>query len=59
LVVFDPTAIESRARFPHAGDPCAEPTGIKNVIVNGEIAVLDNRPVNTAAGKLIKQNGGI
>ena len=39
VVVFDPATIEDRATF---ADPFRYPAGIKAVLMNGEIALLDD-----------------
>ena len=43
LLVFDPEEIMDRADFPGLGCPNAAPTGIRCVIVGGEVAVLNGR----------------
>ena len=43
LLVLDPKAIADCADFPGLGCPNAAPTGIRCVIVGGEVAVLNGR----------------
>jgi N-acyl-D-amino-acid deacylase len=48
IVVFDPATIEDRATF---ADPFRYPTGIKAVLVNGEVALLDDARPNERRGR--------
>jgi N-acyl-D-amino-acid deacylase len=48
IVVFDPATIEDRATF---ADPFRYPTGIKAVLVNGEVALLDDSRGPERAGR--------
>jgi N-acyl-D-aspartate/D-glutamate deacylase len=48
LVVFDPATIEDRATF---ADPFQYPAGIKAVIVNGQVALLDNGRSDSRSGR--------
>jgi N-acyl-D-amino-acid deacylase len=55
ITVFDINTITDNSRFPHEGDPCTPPDGVLAVIVNGEIAVLNNEIMNSTAGRIIRQ----
>jgi N-acyl-D-amino-acid deacylase len=51
VVVFDPATIEDRATF---ADPFRYPTGIKAVLVNGGVALLDGSRSDTRAGRPLR-----
>lgn len=50
IVVFDPAAVVDRATFE---DPTQRPTGIRWVLVNGEVVIDDGRTVSARAGRVI------
>ncbi len=52
LVLFDPDAIADTATFEN---PCAFPTGIRMVIVNGRIAAQDGRVTAERAGRVLRR----
>jgi N-acyl-D-amino-acid deacylase len=51
VVVFDPATIEDRATF---ADPFRYPAGIKAVLVNGRIALLDDTRGETRDGRALR-----
>jgi N-acyl-D-amino-acid deacylase len=53
LVVFDANTIIDNADF--VNDTYAPNTGIQYVIVNGKLALVDNKYTGTAAGKVIRR----
>jgi N-acyl-D-aspartate/D-glutamate deacylase len=54
LVVFDPKTFEDRATYEK---PFETSTGIRWVIVNGEIAIADGMPQDVLAGKPLRRVG--
>lgn len=50
IVIFDPSTIEDKATFE---EPFRFSTGIKYVIVNGEISVEDNEPTGQRNGRVL------
>jgi N-acyl-D-aspartate/D-glutamate deacylase len=52
LVVFDPATVRDLATFEH---PAVHPAGIRDVIVNGGVAVRDGRETGTRAGRLLRR----
>lgn len=53
LVVFDPETIKDGATFE---EPIKPPVGIKYVILDGKIAVKDNKILNNRLGRVIRRN---
>jgi N-acyl-D-amino-acid deacylase len=51
IVVFDPATVEDRATF---AEPFQYPTGIKAVLVNGNVALLDGLRGNTRDGRALR-----
>lgn len=51
IVVFDPATVEDRATF---AEPFQYPTGIKAVLVNGSVALLDGSRGNTRDGRPLR-----
>ena len=51
IVVFDPATITDRATY---ADPFQYPTGIKAVLVNGAVALLDGAREGKAAGRSVR-----
>jgi N-acyl-D-aspartate/D-glutamate deacylase len=51
VVVFDAATIEDRATF---ADPFQYPTGIKAVLVNGRVALLDEARGDTRDGRALR-----
>lgn len=54
LLVFDPEEIMDQADFPGLGCPNAAPTGIRCVIVGGEVAVMNGQFENLSMGGAIR-----
>lgn len=54
LVLFDPATITDRATYE---DPTRLPTGIEAVVVNGRLAMRQGRPVDVAAGRVLRWRG--
>lgn len=54
VVIFDPDEIRDNADFPDRGSPDAKPSGIKIVMVNGQIAIKDNIATGNLAGTIVK-----
>ncbi|MCL2580383.1 MAG: amidohydrolase family protein [Oscillospiraceae bacterium] len=54
VVVFDLEKLRGRGEFAHIGNPAATPEGIKAVIVNGKIAIRDDKIECTTAGKVLR-----
>jgi N-acyl-D-amino-acid deacylase len=52
LVVFDPATIQDRATY---DDPFAMATGVRWVLVNGQVAVADGVPTGVLAGKVLRR----
>ncbi len=52
LVVFDPTTIQDRATYE---DPFAMATGVRWVVVNGQVAIADGVPNGVLAGKVLRR----
>ncbi len=52
LVVFDPTTIQDRATYE---DPLAMATGVRWVVVNGQVAIADGVPNGVLAGKVLRR----
>ena len=52
LVVFDPATVLDLATFDH---PAAYPAGIRDVVVNGALAVRDGRETGVRAGRLLRR----
>jgi N-acyl-D-amino-acid deacylase len=51
IVVFDPTRIEDRATF---ADPFRYPAGIKAVLINGSVTLLDDTRGDTREGRALR-----
>lgn len=51
VVVFDPATVTDRATFT---DPFQYPDGIRAVIVNGEVALLDNHRSTVGSGRALR-----
>jgi N-acyl-D-amino-acid deacylase len=51
IVVFDPTTIEDRATF---ADPFRYPAGIKAVLINGSVTLLDDTRGDTREGRALR-----
>ena len=54
LVIFDPETVGDAADFPGLGKPDAPNTGIRFVLVGGEIAVTENRSTGILAGRPLR-----
>ncbi len=54
LVLFDPATVADRATYE---DPALPPTGIEAVVVNGRLAMRHGRPVDVAAGRVLRWRG--
>ncbi len=52
LVVFDPATIQDRATYE---DPFAMATGVRWVVVNGQVAIADGVPNGVLAGKVLRR----
>lgn len=52
LVVFDPATIQDRATYE---DPFAMATGMRWVVVNGQLAIADGTPTGALAGKVLRK----
>jgi N-acyl-D-aspartate/D-glutamate deacylase len=52
LVVFDPNAVIDNATFE---DPFQSPAGIRWVVVNGEVAVDDDKIAGATSGKVLRR----
>lgn len=53
IVIFDPDIIIEKATFK---EPILSPDGISHVIMNGEIAVENNRILRNRLGKVIRRS---
>jgi N-acyl-D-amino-acid deacylase len=51
VVVFDPATVEDRATF---ADPFQYPVGIKGVVVNGSVALLDGERGGARTGRALR-----
>ncbi|MGV3772494.1 MAG: N-acyl-D-amino-acid deacylase family protein [Verrucomicrobiales bacterium] len=54
LVIYDPTQIQDKATFTR---PHQYPAGIHHVIVNGKVAVTNNRITEAKSGQIIRNQG--
>jgi N-acyl-D-amino-acid deacylase len=54
VVVFDPATVADRATF---AEPFQYPTGIKAVVVNGVVALLDGERGSRLAGRSVRPTG--
>lgn len=54
LVIFDIDTIQDKADYPCYGDTHTRPEGIKNVIINGDVAVDGKEVLPVKPGKLIR-----
>jgi len=54
IAIFDLEKLRERGEFPHIGDPAATPEGIKAVIVNGKVAIRDEKVECATAGKVLR-----
>ena len=55
VVVFDPDSIADRATF---SEPHRYSVGVVDVLVNGQVAMLDGKPSGLAAGRVIRSTDG-
>jgi N-acyl-D-aspartate/D-glutamate deacylase len=53
IVVFDPATVGDRATYE---DPHQYATGMRHVVVNGEIELADGVPTGTLAGRALRRN---
>jgi len=53
LVVFNPEKVENAATY---GNPHLSPNGIPYVLVNGQLAIDENKPTGALAGKVLRYN---
>jgi N-acyl-D-amino-acid deacylase len=51
VVVFDPTSVQDTATY---ADPFQYPKGIKAVVVNGSLALLDGARMNQTTGRALR-----
>jgi N-acyl-D-amino-acid deacylase len=52
LVVFDPATVRDEATY---AEPHRFPSGIRHVLVSGELAVRDGRPTGARAGRVLRR----
>jgi len=55
VVVFDPDTIQDHATYENAAQLA---TGVKDVLVNGELALLDGKPTGAHSGRIVRGRGG-
>lgn len=53
IVIFDPKQVIDLATFE---EPHQYPTGIKYVIINGQVCLQNNRPTGVTPGQLVKSS---
>ena len=52
LVVFDPATVADTATWT---EPLGQPVGVRAVLVNGQVAVVDNQPTGVRAGHVLRR----
>lgn len=55
IVVFDPATVEDRATYE---DPHQYATGVRHVVVNGEVALRDGAPTGELPGRHLRRGSG-
>ena len=53
ITVYDPAAIRDRATF---ADPHQYAAGIHTVLINGRLALQNEQPNSTRAGRVLRKN---
>jgi N-acyl-D-aspartate/D-glutamate deacylase len=54
LVVFDPATVDDRATYER---PAVHPAGIRDVVVNGRLAVAEGAETGERPGRLLRREG--
>ena len=54
IAIFDIEKVKERGQFPHVGSPDATPEGFKAVVVNGRVALRDDKIECATAGKVLR-----